>query len=114
AAGARAPLGARHHRTRDAAGARARAHGASKLSPRLHPHAPERGRIVVQRMAGEEESDGSELLLQPLRRKPWLDLAERDRPGAHGTAKQFRLPDGEVIVGALRACKHGIDSGEYA
>src|SRR5262249_47607191 len=65
-------------------------------------------------MAGEEESDSSELLLQPLRRKPWLDLAERDRRACRAPAKQSRRPEGEVMVGALRASKHGIDSGEYA
>ena len=114
AAGARAPLGARHYRTRDAAGARSRAHSAGKLGPRLDPHALESSSIVVQRMAGEEESDRSKLLLQPLRWKPRLDVAERDRRACGGAAKQFGLADGDVIVGALRGSKYGIDGGEHA
>ena len=51
-----------------------------ELGPGLHPHALERGGVVVERMAGEEEADGVEFLLQPLGRRP------RARYSASGSA----------------------------
>ena len=93
AAGARAPLGARHHGTGDPAGAAARAHGARKLGPGLHPHAFENGGIVVQRMAGEKETDRAKLLLQPLRGQPWFDLSDRKRRARGPAPEQLRLAD---------------------
>src|SRR5712691_8057212 len=49
---------------------------APELGPGLHPHALERDGIVVERVAGEEEADGVELLLQPLGRKPGLERGQ--------------------------------------
>src|SRR5262249_24104620 len=91
AASARAPFGARYHGAGDAAGAGPRAHGARKLRPGLHPHALEGGGVIVERVAREEETDGVELLLQPLGRKPWLDLAKCQRRARRAAAEQFRL-----------------------
>src|SRR5262249_59264332 len=91
AAGARAPFGARDHGAGDAAGAGARAHGARKLRPRLHPHALEGGGIIVERVAGEKETDGLELLLEPLGRQPRLDLADRKWSARRAAPEQFRL-----------------------
>ena len=114
AAGARAPFGARHHRAGDAAGAGARAHGARKLRPRLHPHALEGGGIIVERVAGEEKTDGVEFLLQPLGRKPGLDLADCKRGVRRAAAEQFRLPNHHVIIGTLCAREHGIHGRKHA
>ena len=114
AAGAGAPLGARHHRARDAACVRAGAHGAGELGPGLHPHALERRGVVVERMPGEEEADGIELLLQPLGRQPRLDIAERQRRAARTPAEQLGLPDRRVVELALRRRHDSIDGREHA
>src|SRR6201981_3727606 len=101
AAGASTTSGARPRGAGDAAGAGARAHSARKLRPRLHPHALEGGGIIVERVAGEEETDSVEFLLQPFGWKPRLDLAGCKRGLRRGAAEQFRLPNHHVIIGTL-------------
>src|SRR5262249_61726184 len=71
------------------------------------------GGVTVERVAGEEEAEGAELLLQPLGREPRLDMAEYKRLARRAAGEQFRLPDRHVIIGALCGREHGVDGREY-
>ena len=61
--------------------------------------------VGIERMAGEEEADGLELLLQPLHRRPRLDRAACPSAAAPSRAAA------EEIAGALRLV-HGHAVGE--
>src|SRR5262249_49940092 len=115
AAGARAPLGARHHRAGDTARARTGAHRARELGPGLYPHALEGGGIVVERVAGETEADRGERALQPLRRQPWFDRRQAERIAGGRTAERElqRAAFGRLEL-ALRRRQDRIDRGKDA
>ena len=115
AAGAGAPLHTRNDRPGDAAGARARADRARELGIGLHAQALERGGVVVERMAGEEEADGVEFLLQPLGRGPRLDVRQPDRlaRGRSAEGELQRAALGRLVL-ALRHRQHAVDRREHA
>src|SRR5262249_59709328 len=66
-------------------------------------------------MAGEEESDGIKLFLQPLGGQPWLDLGQ-PQCTARGTVAERELERATFpgLVCALRLGQNGIDGGKHA
>ena len=85
-----------------------------KLRPGLHAQPLERGGIIVERMAAEEEADGVVFALQPLGRQPVFDRRQHDRRRRGRAAEQLRLADRRILVGALRGGEHGVDGGKSA
>ena len=65
-------------------------------------------------MAGEEETDGLEFLLQPLGGQPRLDRRQCQRRTCRGPAKKLRLPERYRIMRTLRGRQHDIDGGKDA
>src|SRR5262245_35712818 len=66
-------------------------------------------------MAGEEKSDGTELLLQPLGRQPWLDLGQPQRTARPAVAE--RELERAALLGLVRAlglAQHAIDRRKCA
>src|SRR5262245_24379324 len=66
-------------------------------------------------MAREEESDGTELLLQPLGRQPWLDFGHSQRALRRTVAE--RELERTALLGlmrALRLAQHATDRGKSA
>ena len=104
----------RHHGAGDLAGGGAHLHGAGEFRPGLHAHLLEHRRIVVERMAGQEEADSVVFAAQPFRRQPGFDLRHGDRLRRTAAAKQFVLPDRRGFVGALRPAEHLIHGAEHA
>src|SRR5262249_23968946 len=66
-------------------------------------------------MAGEEESDGIKLFLQPLGGQPWLDLGQ-PQCTARGAVAERELERTTFLglVCAVRLAQHGIDGGKHA
>src|SRR6478752_178892 len=93
-------------------GASARLRGARKLPPGLHAQPFERGGIIVERMAAEEEADGVVFALQPLGRQPVFDRGQNERRGRGRAAEQLRLADRRVLVGTLRGGEDGVRDGQ--
>ncbi|VCU09306.1 hypothetical protein RHODGE_RHODGE_02480 [Rhodoplanes serenus] len=113
-AGLGAPLGARHHGGAEPPGLLPRLHAAGKLGPGLESQRLQQRRVVVERMAGEEEADGIVLALQlvgrhPHRRRRDLQGLRRRRP-----AEDVALPALGRRVGALRGRQHRLDGREGA
>ena len=97
-AGLGAPLHARDHGRRDLARGRAGLHRAGELRPGLHAQPLQRRRIVVERMARQEEADRIVFLLQLLLRQPRLDRGQDQRrrvgvPSRTGCAARWSRPD---------------------
>ena len=109
-AGLGAPLGARHHRAGDAAGGRALLHRIGERRPRLHVQPLERRRVVVERMAGEEEADRVELALQPLGRQPRLGRGQRNLLARRRPAEHVALADLGILLAALRGREDRVDA----
>ena len=110
-AGLGAPLGARHDGAGDAARGRALLHRIGERRPRLHVQPLERGGVIVERMAGEEEADRVELALQPLGRQPRLGRGQRNLLAHRRPAEHVVLADLRSLVLALRRRKDRVDAG---
>src|SRR4029079_10927822 len=80
--------------------------------PRLDPQLLQHGRIVVERMTGQEEADCLVLAAQSLGREPWFGLRQRNLLPDSSATEQFTLPNRSRVVAALRTAKHGIDCRE--
>src|SRR5256885_249865 len=65
-------------------------------------------------MAGEEESDGVELALQPLRGKPGLCCGKRNLLARHAAAEQLALAHLGVVLPALRSREDRVDARMHA
>ena len=109
-AGLGAPLGARHHGAGDAARGRALLHRIGERRPRLHVQPLQRRRVIVERVAGEEEADRVELALQPLGRQPRLRGRQRDLLARRRAAEHVVLADRRGLVLALRGRENRIDA----
>ena len=65
-------------------------------------------------MAGEEEADGVELLLQPLGRQPGLDIAERKRRRAAPPPNSSDCPTATSSCVRCAVASIGVDGREHA
>ena len=100
-AGLGAAFHARHHGRGNLAGRRAGFDRARKFRPGLHPQPLQDGSVIVERMAGQEETDGVVFAPQPLGRQPGLDLRQHDGRRIGGAAEHVVLPDRGGLMAAL-------------
>src|SRR3974390_2614767 len=112
-AGGGAPPLPRDDRTGDAASRRRAAfHRAGELRPWLHTQLLQDRRVVVERMARQEEADRIVFALEPVGRQPGLGLRQQDRLPLAPAAEEFTLPDRCRLMRALGAGEHDVDPGE--
>ena len=80
----------------------------------LHPQALQHGRVVVERMAGQEEADRVIFAAQPLGRQPRLDLRQHDGRRVRRVAEHVVLADGRGLMAALAGGEDRIRAGKDA